>query len=209
MVSEQNSFDPSYFNDPVAMNTKWTPLKSGGSSFLTHKLVKVHSNRIEFRSSIGAKLFYIIFILVGIGIAIGFTYPNFMSGDFSYELDSFWPVLMGLVFLIIGGYMFFRGTSPIVFDKLKKSFWKGRKSPDKVYDKSELKHFAELDEIHALQLISEYIRGNKSSYYSYELNLVLESGKRINVVDHGNQNKLREDADMLSKFLDKPVWDAI
>ena len=69
--------------------------------------------------------------------------------------------------------------------------------------------FAKLDSIHALQLISEYCRGNKSSYYSYELNLVMEDGSRMNVVDHGNQAKLREDAQTLSTFLDKPAWDAI
>ncbi len=50
--------------------------------------------------------------------------------------------------------------------------------------------------------------GNKSSYYSYELNLVLDDGSRINVVDHGNLDRLRGDAQTLSRFLDKPVWDA-
>ncbi|MDP6491172.1 MAG: hypothetical protein QGG69_05335 [Kiritimatiellia bacterium] len=59
------------------------------------------------------------------------------------------------------------------------------------------------------QLLSEYCRSDKSSYYSYELNLVLQDGSRINVVDHGNKTKLREDAATLSEFLGRPVWDAI
>ena len=50
--------------------------------------------------------------------------------------------------------------------------------------------------------------GNKNSYYSYELNLVLEDGSRVNVVDQGNLKRLRSDAQTLSRFLDKPVWDA-
>ena len=52
------------------------------------------------------------------------------------------------------------------------------------------------------------MRGNKSAYYSYEMNLVLNDGKRLNVVDHGNQAKLREDAQTLATFLNVPVWDA-
>ena len=70
-------------------------------------------------------------------------------------------------------------------------------------------HFAGLEDIHALQLISEYCRGSKRSYYSYELNLVLRNGRRINVMDHGDSEKLREDAKTLSQFLEKPLWDAI
>jgi hypothetical protein len=57
--------------------------------------------------------------------------------------------------------------------------------------------------------LTEYVSGNKSSYYSYELNLVLDDGSRINVVDHGNLERLRSDAQTLSQFLGKPVWDAI
>ena len=104
--------------------------------------------------------------------------------------------------------MLYFGTAPIVFDKLSAHFWKGRKSPQDVGDVRSLKHAAEFSQIHALQILAEYVRGNKSSYYSYELNLVLKDGARINVVDHGSQNRLREDAKTLSVFLGKPVWDA-
>ena len=44
--------------------------------------------------------------------------------------------------------------------------------------------------------------------HRYELNPVLNDGSRINVVDHGNLERLRGDAITLSQFLDKPVWDA-
>jgi hypothetical protein len=57
--------------------------------------------------------------------------------------------------------------------------------------------------------LTEYVSGNKNSYYSYELNLVLNDGSRINVVDHGNLKQLRSDTQTLSQFLGKPVWDAI
>ena len=87
-------------------------------------------------------------------------------------------------------------------------FWKGRKAPNEVLDIHALKNACKLEDIYALQLIAEYVRGNKSSYYSYEMNLVLKDGNRLNVVDHGNQTKLREDAQALATFLKVPVWDA-
>ena len=62
--------------------------------------------------------------------------------------------------------------------------------------------------VRALQLLPELVRGDKSSYYSYELNLVLSDGTRRNVVDHGSLAKLREDAAQLSARLNLPIWDA-
>lgn len=193
-ASKGNPFDPSRLGDPIAMQTDWTPAKSGGANFRTHKVVKANANRLEFRASMGAILFYLVFLLAGLGVLIGFSASRFSSGRFAFDMNTLMPLLIGLAFAVAGGCMLYFGTAPIVFDKRNGFFWNGRKTPDEVFDKKTLKHFAELKEIHALQLISEHCSGNKSSFYSYELNLVLEDGKRINVVDHGNQVKLREDA---------------
>jgi len=209
MVGNRIDFDPSSLNDPVAMQTDWTPAKGGGANFRTHKLVSVSYDRLEFRASTGAKLFYLLFLLVGMGVLIGFSFFKLSSGGFSLDTETLMPLLFSLVFLCVGGWLLYFGTAPIVFDMRKGYFWKGRKAPDEVYNRQTLKYFAKFEQIHALQLISEYCRGNKSSYYSYELNIILKNGKRINVVDHGNQNKLRDDAAILSAFLGKPVWDAI
>ena len=116
---------------------------------------------------------------------------------------------MGIVFMAVGMGMFIYGTAPIVFDKGNGYFWKGRKSPQDVIEISSLKKCIQLDQIHAIQLVSEYIHTSKSSFYSYELNLVLEDARRMTVVDHGNLKRLREDAGKLSEFLGKPIWDGI
>ena len=209
MTTEHTSFDPSSFDDPVAMQTDWTPAKGGGTNFRTHILVQIDPNRLEFQASTGAKVFYLLFALIGAGVLIGFPVASASSGEFSFDMDTLMPMLVGLIFLCVGCVMFYFGTAPVVFDKRKGYFWKGRKSPDLVLNKNTLKYFADLKKIYALQLISEYVRGDKSSYYSYELNLVLKDGKRVNVVDHGNQDKLRDDANTLAFFLGKPVWDAM
>jgi len=209
LANRRDAFDPSRFDDPIAMQTEWTPAKSDGASFRTHKLVRVDFNRLEFRASMGAKLFYLVFLLAGVAMSIGFSASKLSRGAFSFDIDTIMPVLIGLFFAIVGGCLFYFGTVPIVFDKSNGSFWKGWKAPNQAFDKKTLKHYVKLEKIHALQLISEYCRGNKSSYYSYELNLVLKDGKRVNVIDHGNQKTLKEDAATLATFLRKPLWDAL
>ena len=208
-LSRENvSFDPSIFNDPIASRTQWTPANGGGANFKTHNFVQVNTTRIIFRSSIGARIFYGIFLLMGLGFTFGFSYQQFSEGTFNFSFDSLFPSLIGFFFAVIGGLLFYFGTKPIVFEKGNGYFWKGRKNPETVYNIEELKSCTELKNIYALQIIAEYVRGNKSSYYSYELNLVLEDATRINVIDHGNLNRIRDDVNKLSQFLNKPVWDA-
>lgn len=204
-----HTVDPSRFRDPLAMETEWTPAVSGGASFGTHKLVKVGSDRMEFRATGGARLFSFAFILIGAGVMIGFLVAGMSTGGMAFNPGAILPAGLGLVFICLGVYLLHQGTIPIVFDRRLGFFWKGREAPNEVVDWKNIKCCAKMDNIHALQLIFEYCRGNKSSYYSYELNLVLKDGRRINVVDHGNRNRLKEDAAMLSGFLEKPVWDAI
>ncbi|ABW66575.1 hypothetical protein [Desulfosudis oleivorans] len=204
-----HTFDPSSLGDPVALQTGWTPARSGGASFRTHKLVAVNPDRLEFRPAGGAMLFYLIFLLAGLGILIGFSAQKISSGGLAFDLDTILPIAVGAVFAAVGGGLLYFGTLPVVFDRRNGFFWKGRTAPHEVMNRRALKHFAGLKEIHALQLISEHCTGNKSSYYSYELNLVLKDGRRINVVDHGSRDKLREDAKTLSEFLQKPVWDTL
>ncbi|MEI6971938.1 MAG: hypothetical protein WCL44_10520 [bacterium] len=200
-------FDPSRFGDPVAVQTAWTPVKGGGTNFQTHKLTRVEANRIEFRATLGAKLFGGIFLMAGLAVMCIVPASQVSSGMWSAGLLI--PVLMGAVFAGLGGGMLYWFTSPIVFDATRGFFWKGRRSPGEAGNISELKTCVRLGDIHALQIISEYCTGNKSSYYSYELNMVMADASRINVVDHGNLAKLRSDARVLAEFLGKPLWDAL
>lgn len=209
LTRTQTQVDPSKFEDPIAETTKWAPLKQGGANFCTHKLVDVALHRIEFRASFGAKLFFLAFLLIGLGVTIGFSYKLISQDTITFSLDTIFPLLVGLIFAVAGGSLYYFGTKPIVFDKNSGHFWKGRIDPNVAFNKDSVKVWTRLEQIHALQLISEYCSGSKSSYYSYELNLVLNDGERINVVDHGKLNKIQDDANRVSGFLEKPVWNAI
>jgi hypothetical protein len=200
-------FDPAKFGDPLALRTEWTPAKRGGASFRTHKLAAAGPNRIEFRAAAGAILFYLVFFLMGLGVFVALSVSWFSGAAVSFDLGMLVPLFISLIFIVLGAYMFYTGTAPIVFEKARGVYWKGRKGADEAIDMRNTGNFVRLDQVHAVQLIAEYVSG-KNSYYSYELNLVLEDGKRIAVVDHGNLDRIREDAGRLAMFLGKPLWDA-
>lgn len=145
-----------------------------------------------------------IFMIVGVGIPVLFL----SSGEFVGTQEVLMISGFGMIFFGVGAAMYYFYGRPVIFDKMKGFYWKGWKKPDHSTPRTAAKNLAPLSEIHALQLIKEYIRSDKSSYYSYELNLVLRDGTRINVVDHGNGNVLRQDAQQLASFLGKPLWDA-
>jgi hypothetical protein len=202
-------FDPSAIADPMAQQIEWSPAKGGGANFCTHKLVEVDPNRLEFKATLGAWLFYLVFALVGGGLLLAILLGSEWPRPFAFKSEFVVPILVGSLFFGIGNGMIYFGTAPIVFDKYRSCFWKGRRGPSDVADPKTLRHYAPLAEIHALQIISERCSSKNGSYYSYELNLVLSDKRRINVVDHGNLTRLRGDAHTLSRFLDKPVWDGL
>jgi hypothetical protein len=88
-------------------------------------------------------------------------------------------------------------SAPIIFDKGIGMFWKGKSTVENISPEGNHISYTSLKEIHSIQLIGEWCYGGKTSYNSYELNLVLNDGKRINVVDHKGMRQLREDAQKL------------
>lgn len=200
--------DTSKFNDPLAQTISWDPAKSGGSSFRTHKYYSDGYNRAEFRMSVGSKLFAAVFLIAGATMPIAFAVFGGESGNHIQFQEMLVLILFGGIFVGVGAFLYYTFAKPVVFDKMKGFYWKGWKKPDHTTERTATKNMAPLSEIHALQIVKEYVRSDKNSYYSYELNLVLRDGTRLNVVDHGKINALREEALKLSQFLGKPLWDA-
>ena len=211
-VDEQYALTAASFDDPIAQKTEWRPAKQGGSNFLTHSLIKIDDNRLEFRTTTGAKLFYFAFLALILSVLI-----IFLLALNSLSVSSILVLLVLLVLLVfISFIIFYFRKKSIVFDRKKGCFWIGRKPPRVRSQPTTSKKIAFFEQIHALQLISETCdsssqssSGKRHFYESYELNLVLKDGQRINVVDHGDKQALRKDTATLAKFLDKPIWDAI
>ncbi len=159
------------------------PLVPGGSGFCTHRLNFSNPDRIKVTTSIGGILFPLVFILMGGGtLALG------IFGDA-------WPFcIFGGVFLALGVIvlvLFWRKRA--VFELYSGMFVRGRLT-------------VPMSRIAALQTVAEECRSKNSTYLSWELNLVLEDGTRVNVFDHGNFKKFNEDALRLAGVLKVPIW---
>ena len=210
LMTVQPAFDPSSLNDEVALKTKWTPAKAGGTNFGTHRLQEVSVDRVEFRARGIALLFPLLFMFVGLVSGVGLSIAG-LKGDMSMLYIG---LPFGGVFFLVGYFIMRTWLTPRVFDRRLGFYWRGHKAPQQFKQfKSDKEASWPLQSIHAVQLISEYCPNNSSSRdsnscYSYELNLVFTDGKRVNVVDHGNHALIGEDARSLADFLAIPVWDA-
>ena len=182
--------DLSAFGNEIAFKTSWEPLVGGGTNFCTHRAQKNASlmgDVFVFKTTIQAYLFAISFMALGAMFAIASA-----AGEFDDKIG-----LMGLGVLAFGcWYLWSLRQKESRFDRYSSELTQGKKSFD-------------LRNAEAIQLIREYVRGDESSYYSYELNLICSDGSRMNIVDHGALRKIREDAALLAEYLSIPVWDAI
>ncbi len=210
MLSEYNSHNEMQkflgTNDEVVNKTDWTPLNGGGQNFKSHNLIKLNFDRLQFRISLGAALFYSLFIVVGFSlilVTIFWDMFNMGSGD------PFLTGLIGLVFAIVGLFMFYKGRKRITIDRAYPALWKGNVEPSKVINPSSIDGYTSLKKLHAIQLIEEHISGSgdSKSYDSYEINFVFRDGTRVHVVDHGDEKSIVEQSNQLADFLAVPLWD--
>lgn len=191
---------PLQFADPAAEETEWMPLADDNASLTPRKLVIIGQERMEFRAAAGMVMFFsFILILVGAGFA---------AIDVLFSKQPALFIAFGLTCMSAGGVMWYFITMPVIFDKQKGFFWKGRKVPVENRNWRECKDCVRLGEINAIQLIAGRVSGENSADCSYEINLALKNGSRINVVVHGNKKKVQEYAKALAEFLGKPLWDA-
>ena len=164
----------SRFGNPCTGQIEWTCAKSGGYHFRTRTRKLTHDQRMEFRASSELKL----------GCAAGAAAhppPQKLLGD---------GLVAGICTVglaMAAGAVICRILSvPSVFDKRNGYFRDGRKSPDVVFDMTRIRNPTKLEDIHAIQLISESLSGEHG--YSHEMNLVLRDGSRINVADHTSRD---------------------
>ncbi|MEA1910514.1 MAG: hypothetical protein U9N32_02435 [Spirochaetota bacterium] len=208
--TQSTPLDLSKFNNPIAEQTEWTPLKPGGSNFRTHEFSK-KTGMAYFKATKGNLLFSGAFMFLGTVVPVLMLVSTVRNGS------TFEPLLLvmnmvPLVFFFAGFFLYKHSTKPIIFSKTRGYFWKGRLKENESPEQKGLKEYCRLTDIVALQIIAEHISGSSSSsgssqsYRSYEINLVLRDAGRLNVIDHGRKIKLLEDAEKLASYLGVPVW---
>ena len=183
--------DLSIFGDELAFKTSWDPLVRQGNSMCTHKLQKtpphLSGDLLSFKVSFSTILISAILSLGGLGWLLFYAIPS----------ENELAIFLSLTFVGVGFLLWwFTKKAESVFDRSSRRLAIGGKSYN-------------LDQVCAIQLISELVNSHKSFFISYELNLVCANAERINIVDHGLLRTIRKDAEVLADYLSIPVWDAI
>lgn len=181
-------------------------LNRGGPSFETHILHKSRNNILRFKLS--PRLGFETIILFGIPLAfIVFLFYKFnTTGSFKFLLNKsslyFVAGYFCMTFLasLLGNLKYY------TFSKVVNYYYKG--FPLFPYQLAYEK--CELNDILAIQVLGEELIEEKSKarLNSFELNLVLKNLKRVHVVDHNNLQGMLDDVDILSKYLNVPIWHA-
>lgn len=168
------------------------PLLKDGPSFLSHQIIV--SNDIAYlKPTITSMLFCMVYIIVGLFLCCIASYLTLTSKQ--YDLVIF-----------VGGF----GIAITTFGiSLIKPFLH-RTSFNKTTDvfNNRRDRDVKLHHIDSLQINNKIIqRKNALSYPCFELNLLTKHGRRINILNHNNQQQLVHDALLLGTFLNVKVED--
>jgi len=173
--------DVETFNDPVALEVPWRPLPKNNSRTRSHELTDDGAGKLKFTRSTWS---YLIALAI-VGACLGYpTYSLITTGHAAVGCLPF--SLIALVFVWPSKREFDRNEQQIT---LGKNSWP-------------------FSAVHALQLFGHYVSGDEGrGYTSYQLNLVMKDRSRVNLVDHGNLDGVREDAQKLARHLGVKLWD--
>ena len=179
-------------NDPIANKTHWQSMASGAAKF---KMQQLETSKTGFNlsASFEIKLFCWAFIVGGLApISIEYL---FMWENIEFILD---PLLSAPgMFVLVGVILSWAFTgNNIEFNKLSRSIHTSERN-------------IPFSEVYALQVISSLAGGHGHGIYrNNELNLVLNDGQRINLLNHGGIEAFEYQELQLSKLLNVPVWQA-
>ncbi len=194
-------------DDPIAQQTGWAAASEAGAKIGSHQLKRTSSTLYQFKCSTGAILGFVSFFFLGFASLITAASGVLTDDIYGTVILS----LVGMLFSIGSVTLFYFLAQPINFDCKRQAFWRGRKDPSQVLNKSELEDYTAFSDIHAIQLLSEYIIGDRkhASYYNYEINLVLTDAARMNVIDQSDRELVIKNANIIAEFIGKPLWSGI
>lgn len=196
----RQAFELSRSGDPVASRAGWTPMNSGG--YPTHRLLRVNVSRMEFRASMAARLLFLLGLAAGLVVLVGSASSAAMV---EFRLEG---MVAGLLLIVAAVTLFHYATAPVVLDKRLGRVRRGRRSSLPLLRRFAVPQSVALADVYAVQLLGR-LSGQSRDFSAYEINLVLESGERLNVFEHRSEAVIRADGRLLSVFLGKPVWDGI
>jgi hypothetical protein len=162
------------------------PENSGGSSYVDLRLNVEGTVAETNKTALQIAIPFATSVLAGLTLALSIYLGSLLSGIF-----------ISALFLIIP-YFMFRAGRRIRIDKNSKTIMSiGFRRSEKP------KIIGDIDDISKLQVTSKTLSmGSQSRVFTaYELNLVLRSGERINVLNHNKNYIIQQSATDLANFL--------
>jgi len=183
----------------------WELLTKATANFTTHILYINAKNELRSKRTLFCILFLFLFFSVGSWLLLFVTLddPFYRSGQAMFSDEGFWGDMLSLGLSIA---FIFGGASGLLYNKevtVKPN--SGSIDIVDVHFFNEKKRVVFLVEVKILQLIKHFNESDDDSYYSYELNLVLNDLSRINIIAHGGEKRAIKDAKLLSEFINKQI----
>ena len=201
--------DPEKFQNPLAEKISWQGMGKNNPSSTSTVLFEREPGVLSYKPSMTGWVFSLIFILTGfLSVVVYFFIP--VTGD----APKWLLLLVGVLFMVVGVYIFLQSSRTIAFDENRGIFYRGKKAEGSMETKGR-QSTVPFSDIHALQLLLRMSRvsttDNRPDRFVpvYELNLVKADGERVHVITYSHSEKAREVAYMLSDRLHVPVWDGI
>ena len=170
------------------------------SNFCAHRLVFTQG-KVSVKQTAGNYIFFSIFALIGLGIIAA---AWLAKGDESARIPM---TIFGIIFSGVGfGGMFWKHNRLPEIDLMRRMFYPERKK----YDTSDMTNISSmggipLSELVKIQVSTRHVRGNKSSYTAYMLDLVFRDGYSCRLLSRGARKQFTEDAEKLAQVLNMPL----
>ena len=170
------------------------PLLKDGPKFLSHTII-VTGDEAYLRPTITSMMFCMVYIVVGTFLSGLALYNAVISSK--YDLVIFLGGF-GIAIATFGISLIQPFLNRASFNKESGAF-KNNKDRD-----------VKLHHIVSLQITNKIIqRKHALSYHCFELNLLTEHGRRINILNHNDQQQLIKDSQLLGEFLGVEVNDCL
>lgn len=172
-------------------DVRWKPIENNSAIVRTHRLNRSRKDAVHLSKTLLGRIWgWMIFFLSLVGLI-----------NFGQAL--FWAVFFISTTLVY--VLFWKSKKhPIIFDK--KTGYYRKQHRCSIFGKQPKIESVPLGEIIAIQVIQFKANRGQDWHFGYELNLILESGKRQHVVTHGSKNGMLADANKVADFLSVLLW---
>ena len=171
------------------------------SNFCAHRLIFTQG-KVSVKPTAGNYIFFSIFALIGLGIIAA---AWLAEGDENARIPM---TVFGLIFAGVGfGGMFWKRNRLPEIDLMRRMFYPEQRK----YDPSDMTNITSLNggiplsELVKIEVSTRRVRGNKSSYTAYMLDLVFRDGYSCRLLSHGARKQFTEDAEKLAQVLNMPL----